>query len=50
VLAISVLAAPLVVPPSVGILPGLALYAVAERIASLISPTREELVLPVPAP
>lgn len=47
--AISVLAAPLVVPPSVGILPGLALYSVAEGLASLVRPTREELVLQVPA-
>ena len=50
VLAISVLAAPLVVPPAVVIAPGLLVYGVAERLASLIWPTRpEELVLPVPA-
>jgi hypothetical protein len=49
VLAISVLAAPLVVPPAVVILPGLVVYAVAEGLASLIAPTgREELVLDVP--
>ena len=50
VLAISVVAAPLVVPPAVVILPGLAVYAVAEGLASVIAPTGpEELVLPVPS-
>jgi hypothetical protein len=50
VLAISVLAAPLVVPPAVVIAPGLLVYAVAERLASLIAPTGpEELVLPIPS-
>src|SRR4051794_8316097 len=50
VLAISVLAAPLVLPPAVVIAPGLLVYGVAEWLASLIWPTRtEELVLPVPA-
>ena len=46
VLAISVLAAPLVVPPVVVILPGLAVYGLAEGLVSLVAPTRrEELVL-----
>jgi len=50
VLAISVLAAPLVVPPAVVILPGLLVYAVAERLASFIAPTRgEDLVFEVPS-
>jgi hypothetical protein len=50
VVAISLLAAPLVVPPSLGILPGLVVYAVAERLASIVAPTRpDELVLPVPS-
>ena len=46
VVAISVLAAPLVVPPVVVIAPGLLVYAVAERLVSLVAPTRrDELVL-----
>jgi hypothetical protein len=46
VLAVSVLAAPLVVPPVVAIAPGLLVYAVAERLVSLVAPTRrDELVL-----
>jgi hypothetical protein len=45
VLVISVLAAPLVLPPAVVILPGLLVYAVAERLTSLVAPTRRaELV------
>ena len=49
-LAISVLAAPLVVPPAVAILPALVVYVLAERLASLIAPTGpEELVLPIPS-
>jgi hypothetical protein len=49
VLAISVLAAPLVVPPALAIAPGLVVYGLAERLASLIWPTRaEELVLQAP--
>jgi hypothetical protein len=49
VLAISVLAAPLVVPPVIVILPGLLVYAAAERVVSLVAPTRTE-VLVVPTP
>ena len=50
VLVITVLAAPLVVPPAVVILPALLVYAVAERLVALVAPTRpDELVLPVPA-
>jgi len=46
VLAISVLAAPLVLPPAVVIVPGLLVYAVAEGLVSLVVPTRpQELVL-----
>jgi len=46
VLGISVLAAPLVVPPAVLILPALLVYAVVEGIASAVAPAgREELVL-----
>ena len=48
-LAISVLAAPLVVPPAVVIAPGLVVYGLAERLVSLVRPTRpDQLVLPVP--
>lgn len=48
VVGISVLAAPLVVPPALAILPALVIYSVAERVASLVAPTGpEELVLPV---
>jgi len=51
VLAVSLLAAPVVLPPSVVILPGLLVYAVAERLVSLVAPTRpQELVVDVPAP
>jgi hypothetical protein len=50
VLAISLLAAPLVVPPAVVILPGLLVFAVAERAVSLVVPTRgQEVVLRTPA-
>jgi len=50
VLAISLLAAPLVLPPAIVILPGLLVYAVAERLASIVAPTRsEDLVLRIPA-
>jgi hypothetical protein len=46
VLVITVLAAPLVVPPAVVIVPGLLVYAVAETVVSLFVPTSpEELVL-----
>jgi hypothetical protein len=46
VVAISVLAAPLVVPPVVVIVPGLVVYAVAERLVALVAPTRrDEMVL-----
>jgi hypothetical protein len=49
VLVISVLAAPLVVPPAVVIAPGLVVYGLAERLVSLVRPTRpDQLVLPVP--
>jgi hypothetical protein len=50
VLAISLLAAPLVVPPGVVILPGLLVLAVAERVVALVAPTRpQELVVRTPA-
>jgi hypothetical protein len=50
VLVITVLAAPLVVPPAVVILPALLVYAVAERLVALVAPTPgDELVLEVPA-
>lgn len=50
VLAISLVAAPLVVPPAVVILPGLLVVAVAERLVGLVAPTRsEELVVRTPA-
>jgi hypothetical protein len=46
VLAISLLASPVVVPPAVVILPGLLVYAVAESPVSLVAPTRaEEMVV-----
>jgi Protein of unknown function (DUF1353) len=46
VLLISALAAPLVVPPGLLILPGLFVYGIAEGLISLVVPTRsEELVL-----
>lgn len=48
VLGISVLAAPLVVPPAVAIAPALLVYGLAEGVLSLVVPTRpDELVLPV---
>jgi hypothetical protein len=50
VLAISVLASPVVVPPAVVILPGLLVYAVAEWLVSLVAPTQaEEMVVRNPA-
>ena len=50
VVAISVLASPLVVPPAVVIVPGLLVYALAEGLVSLVAPTRQEqLVLPTRA-
>ena len=50
VLAISVLAAPLVLPPAVAIAPALMVYGLAERLVALIRPTRPDgLVLSVPA-
>jgi hypothetical protein len=50
VLAVSLVAAPLVVPPAVVILPGLLVFAVAERLVGLVAPTRsEELVVRTPA-
>jgi hypothetical protein len=50
VLAISVLAAPLVLPPAVAILPGLAAFSAAERVVGRWFPTRpEQLVLATPA-
>jgi hypothetical protein len=44
--AISLLAAPLVVPPAVVILPGLVVFALAERAVALAAPTagRERVV------
>jgi hypothetical protein len=49
VLAITVLAAPLVVPPAVVIAPGLVVYGLAERLVALVWPTRpDQLVLSVP--
>ncbi|TFV66017.1 UNVERIFIED_ORG: DUF1353 domain-containing protein [Bacillus sp. AZ43] len=47
VLAISLLAAPLVLPPAVLIVPGLLVFAVAERLVGLVAPARQELVIPV---
>jgi hypothetical protein len=50
VIALSVLAAPLVVPPAVVIAPGLLVLALAERLVSLVAPTRVDgLVLTVPS-
>jgi hypothetical protein len=50
VLTISLLAAPLVVPPAVVILPGLLVFAVAERAVSLVVPTRgQHVVVHTPA-
>jgi len=47
VLAISLLAAPLVLPPAVVILPGLAVYSAAERLVARVVPARpDHLVLP----
>ena len=49
VLAISLVAAPLVLPPAVLILPGLVVYTLAEAIVSLVRPPRrQELVVAVP--
>jgi hypothetical protein len=49
VLAISVVAAPVVVPPAVVIVPGLLVYALAEEVVGWFVPTRpEQLVIPVP--
>jgi hypothetical protein len=51
VLVVSVLAAPVVLPPSLVILPGLLVYAAAEALVSLVAPTRaQELVVDVPVP
>ncbi|WP_246063655.1 DUF1353 domain-containing protein [Blastococcus colisei] len=48
VLAISLLAAPLVLPPALLIVPGLLVLALAERVVALVAPTRSrELVLRV---
>jgi hypothetical protein len=50
VLGISVLAAPLVVPPAVVITPGLLVFALAERLVALVAPTRtDEMVLSPPS-
>ena len=50
VIAISLLAAPLVVPPAVVIAPGLLLFALAERLIGLVVPPRaQEFVLSTPA-
>jgi hypothetical protein len=39
-----------VLAPAIVILPGLLVYAVAERLASIVAPTRsEDLVLRIPA-
>jgi hypothetical protein len=49
VLAVSVLAAPLVVPPAVVIAPGLLVFALAEVVVGWFVPTRaEQLVVPAP--
>jgi hypothetical protein len=49
VLAITVLAAPLIVPPGIVILPSLLVFAVAERVVGLVAPTRrQELVVQTP--
>ena len=46
VLVVSVLATPLILPPAVVILPGLLVFALAERLVGLVAPTRtQELVL-----
>ncbi|TFV89500.1 DUF1353 domain-containing protein [Blastococcus sp. CT_GayMR16] len=46
VLAVSVLAAPLVVPPAVVIAPGLLVFALAEWLVARVAPTRtDEMVL-----
>jgi hypothetical protein len=50
VLMTSVLAAPVVVPPAVAIVPGLLVYALAERLVSLVAPPPEqELLLRTPS-
>ena len=47
VLAISIAAAPLVLPPAVLILPGLYVYSAAERLVARFFPTRpDQMVLP----
>jgi hypothetical protein len=49
VLAITVLAAPLIVPPGIVILPSLLVFAVAERVVGLVAPTRrQEFVVQTP--
>ncbi len=49
VLAISLLAAPVVVPPAIVIAPGLLVYSLAERLVALVAPKRrEQLVLTAP--
>ena len=51
VLAISVLAAPLVVPPAVVIAPALLLFTLAEHLVGIVAPTRRQvLVLDPSAP
>jgi Protein of unknown function (DUF1353) len=46
VLAITALALPLVLPPALAIAPGLLVYSVAERLVSLVAPTRgDQLVV-----
>jgi hypothetical protein len=51
VLAISLLAAPLVLPPAILILPALLVSALAERLVALVAPARaEELVVRTPVP
>jgi hypothetical protein len=46
VLAISVLAAPVVLPPALAIVPGLLVFALAERLVGVVAPTRaQEMVL-----
>jgi hypothetical protein len=51
VLAISLLAAPLVLPPAVVIAPGLVVFALAERAVAVVAPARrQELVVSTPSP
>jgi hypothetical protein len=42
VLAISAVAAPLVLPPAVVIVPGLVVYLLAEQLVALVAPTRPQ--------